>query len=41
MYPDLYNGLNLKPDDLVSYFSPLVEFDGKMVISKGLIKLPV
>ena len=41
MYLDLYNGLNLKPDDLVSYDSLLVGFDGKTVISKGLIKLPV
>ena len=41
MYPDLYKGLNLKPKDLVSYDSPLVGFDGKTVIPKGLIKLPV
>ena len=27
MYPDLYNGLNLKLEDLVSYDSPLVGFD--------------
>ena len=41
MYPDLYNGLNLKPEDLVSYDSPLVGFDGKIVIPKGQIRLPV
>ena len=41
MYPNLYNGLNLRPEDLVSYDSPLVGFDGKTVIPKGLIKLPV
>ena len=35
MYPDLYNGLNLKPEDLVSYDSLLVGFDGKTVIPKG------
>ena len=41
MYPDLYNGLNLKPEDLVSYNSPLVGFNGKMVTSKSLINLLV
>ena len=41
MYPDLYNELNLKPKDLVSYDSPLVGFDGKTVILKGLIKFSV
>ena len=35
MYPDLYNGLNLKPEDLVAYDSPLVSFEGKTVIPKG------
>ena len=41
MYPDLYKGLKLKLEDLVSYDSPLVGFDGKRVILKGQIKLPV
>ena len=41
MYPDLYKGLNLKPEDLTAYNSPLVSFDGKVVISKGQIRLPV
>ena len=41
MYLDLYKGLNLEPEDLVSYDSPLVGFDGNTVIPKGLIKLPV
>ena len=41
MYPDLYNGLNLRLEDLVSYDSPLVGFDRKAVIPKGLIKLHV
>ena len=40
-YPDLYRGLNLKPKDLTVYDSPLVSFDGKVVISKGQIRLPV
>ena len=37
MYPDLYNGLGLKLEDLTTYDSPLVNFDGKVVISKGQI----
>ena len=41
MYPDLYKGLNLKPENLTAYSSPLVSFKGKMVIPKGLIRLPV
>jgi len=41
MYPDLYKGLNLRPKDLTTYDSPLVSFDGKVVIPRGQIKLPV
>ena len=41
MYPDLYKGLNLKPEDLTIYDSPLVSFDGKVVIPKGQIRMPV
>ena len=41
MYPDLYKGLSLKPEDLTAYDSPLVSFDGKNVIPKGQIRLPV
>ena len=41
MYHDLYNGLGLKPEDLTDYDSPLVSFDGKVVILKGQIRLPV
>ena len=41
MYPDLYRGLNLKPEDLTAYDSPLINFDGKVVIPKGQIRLPV
>ena len=41
MYPDLYKGLKLKPKNLVSYDSPLVGFDGKTIIPKGQIKLPI
>ena len=41
MYPDLYKGLSLKPKDLTIYSSPLVSFEGKMVVLKGQIRLPV
>ena len=41
MYPDLYKGLNLKLEDLTPYSSPLMSFNGKLVISKGMIKLPI
>ena len=41
MYPDLYKGLNLKPESLTAYSSPLVSFEGKMVIPKGQIRLLV
>ena len=41
MYPDLYRGLNLMPEDLTAYDSPLVSFDGKVVIPKGQIRLPM
>ena len=40
MYPDLYKGLRLKPEDLMPYSSPLMSFDGKLVIPKGMIRLP-
>ena len=35
MYSDLYKGLNLKSKDLTAYDSPLVSFDGKVVIPNG------
>ena len=41
MYPDLYKGLNLKAEDLTPYSSPLVSFEGKIIIPKGQVKLPV
>ncbi|XP_065637353.1 uncharacterized protein LOC136070821 [Quercus suber] len=41
MYPDLYRRLNLKPDDLTPYYSPLVSFEGRIVTPKGQIRLPV
>ena len=41
MYPDLYKGLKLRPEDLTPYNSPLMSFDGKTVLPKGQIRLPV
>ena len=41
MYPDLYKGLNLKAEDLTPYSSPLVSFEGKIVIPKGQVRLPM
>nr|XP_023891252.1 uncharacterized protein LOC112003299 [Quercus suber] len=41
IYPDLYKGLGLKPEDLMPYSSPLMSFDGKLVILKGRIRLPI
>ena len=41
MYPDLFKGLGLKPENLTTYSSPLVSFEGKMVVPKGQIRLLV
>ena len=41
MYPDLFKGLGLKPNDLSTNSSPLVSFEGKMVVPRGQIRLPV
>ena len=41
MYPGLYKGLNLKPEDLTVYDSPLVSFEGKTVTPRGRIRLPI
>ena len=35
MYPDLYKGLSLRAEDLTPYGSPLVSFEGKVIIPKG------
>ncbi|XP_075660259.1 uncharacterized protein LOC142630065 [Castanea sativa] len=37
MYPDLYKGLKLEPEDLTCYDSPLVGFDGKVVIQRAIL----
>ena len=41
IYPDLHKGLNLTPEDLTAYDSPLVSFKRKTVIPKGQIRLPI
>ena len=41
MYPDLYRGLSLRVEDLSPYSSPLVSFEGKVIIPKGQIRLPM
>ena len=41
MYPDLYRGLNLRAKDLTPYSSPLVSFEGTVIIPKDQIRLPV
>ena len=41
MYLDLYKSLKLKLEDLLPYGSPLMSFDGKLVIPKGMIRLPI
>ena len=41
MYLDLYQGLCLKPEDLDRYDSLLMGFDSKMVVLRGMIRLPV
>ena len=41
MYPNLYKGLSLRSKDVTPYSSPLVSFEGKVIIPKGQIRLPV
>ena len=41
MYPDLYKGLSLRAKDLTPYSSPLVSFEGNVIIPKGQIRLPM
>ena len=41
MYPNLFRGLGLKKNNLSKYNTPLVGFDGWMVIPEGQILLPV
>lgn len=41
MYPDLFKGLRLRAEDLTPYDSPLISFEGKSVMPRGQIRLPV
>ena len=41
IYPNLYNELNLKLEDLERYDSPLMGFDSRMVVPRGMIRLLV
>ena len=41
MYPDLYKDLNLRSEDLTTYDYPLVSFEGKTIITKCQIRLPI
>ena len=41
MYLDLYKDLNFRSEDLTTYDSPLVSFEGKTIIPKCQIKLPI
>ena len=41
MYPDLFEGLELKSQDLAKYDTPLVSFDRRVVIPEGQICLSV
>ena len=38
MYPDLFKGLRLKSQDFIKYNTPLVSFDGRVMISR--VKFP-
>ena len=35
MYLDLYKGLSLRAENLTPYSSPLVSFEGKVIVQKG------
>jgi len=41
IYPDLCKGLNLKLENLTAYDSPWVSFEGKTIIPRGQIRLPI
>ena len=41
MYSNLYKGLNLKPNNLMTYDSLLVNFEGKTITPRGQIRLPI
>ena len=35
MYPNLFRGLKLRPEDLTCYDSPLIGFDGNIVFPRA------
>lgn len=41
MYPDPFKGLGLKMENMPRYATSLIGFDGRVVISVGLISFPV
>ena len=41
MYTNLFRGLGLKNEELSKYDTPLVGFDGRMVVLEGQILLPM
>ena len=41
MYPNLNKGLGLTPEDLAPYVSPLVAFDGTVIMPIGQVTLPM
>ena len=41
MYPNLFKGLSLRAEDMTPYSSPLVIFEGKVIIPKRQIRLPM
>ena len=41
MYPNIFKGLKLRSKDLTYYNSPLIGFDGKIVLPKGQIRIPI
>ena len=41
MYPNIYKELSLRAEDLTPYSSPLLSFEGKVIIPKGQIRLPM
>ena len=38
MYPDLFKGLRLKSQDFIKYNTPLISFDGRVMIPR--VKFP-
>ena len=41
LFRSLYKGLSLRAEDLTPYSSPLVSFEGKVIVPKGQIRLPM